>query len=358
MGRSRESGGGGQHASGFARRWRELDASVAGQVASVLLVLAGLVTMASVALPEPTRFNRTAVVLIGAAAASLGAALVALPWRRWSARVSLVLVAPAFVLIGLHNWFGGQDAYRYSIFFLVVFVWVGSFHPRGTSLAVAVPATATYLAPMLVAHAPAYALASTAYAVPIFVVVGEVLAWKTKQVSVLESELREAALHDPLTGLANRRLAVDRLEVMLAAATRSGEFVHVLYVDIDNFKTINDRFGHDAGDAQLCAVASTLAGVVRPPDLVARFAGDEFVIVLTSRDVDAGRRVAERVVAAVHERRFIGGRGMPTVSVGVATSEPGELEIEPLLESADRALYQAKADGRDTLVVATGRGAA
>jgi diguanylate cyclase (GGDEF)-like protein len=208
------------------------------------------------------------------------------------------------------------------------------------------------------AGAPAYALASTAYAVPLFVVVGEVLAWKTEQVNDLESELRQAALYDPLTGLANRRLAVDRLDEMLAAARRSGDLVHVLYVDVDNFKAINDELGHDVGDIQLRAVAATLAEVVRPPDLVARFAGDEFVLAVSSCEPDAGRAVAERIIAAVHARRrtAVGGDepSMPTVSVGVATAERDALSHEAVLRSADQALYDAKSGGRDALVVSPG----
>lgn len=327
-------------------------AASSGRVAALLLVLAGLVTIASVALPAPVGVDRTGVVVVGAAGAALGAVLLTLPWHRWPARASLVLVVPALVLIALHNWFGGDDAYRYSIFFLVVFVWVGTFHRRGTPMLLAFPTAVAYLVPLVLGHAPAFALASAAYAVPLFVIVGEILAWRSSRVASLEAELRAAALHDPLTGLANRRLAVERLDECLARAARSGDYVHVLYMDVDEFKTINDTSGHEAGDNQLVAIARVLSAAVRPSDVVARMGGDEFVVVVEATDGDAGHVVAARIMGAVHEERRGRPDGIPTVSIGVASTAGGAYGADEVLNAADAALYAAKAAGKDGIASA------
>jgi diguanylate cyclase (GGDEF)-like protein len=319
-----------------------------GRVAALLLVLAGFVTMATVGLPEPAGFQRSGVLTVGALGASFGTLLLLLPWHRWSTRVSLVLVAPALVLISLHNWYGGQDPFRYSIFFLVVFVWVGTFHPSGTPAAVAIPTLAAYLGPLLAAHASPSALWSVVYAIPLFVAVGEILAWRSTRVGQLEQELRAAALQDALTGLANRRLMVDRLETALARAARNHSLVHVLYVDVDDFKSINDTFGHECGDNVLVTVAKTLQAAVRAADTVARVAGDEFVVLVESADVAAGEQTANRVLDMLRTATTTGAIcPVPTVSIGVADSGSCAPDPDELLRAADVALYRAKQAGKD-----------
>ena len=321
---------------------------VAGRVAAVLLILAGLVTIASVGLPEPSGFNRSGVLAVGTMGAVLGAVLLLLPWHRWPTRASVVLVAPALVLITLHNWYGGQDPFRYSIFFLVVFVWIGTFHPSGTAALIAIPTTAAYLGPLLAVHASASALSSAVYAVPLFIAVGEILAWRSARVAQLEHELRAAALHDPLTGLANRRLIVDRLDAALARATRSRSLVHVLYVDVDDFKAINDTFGHDCGDRVLVALAETLQAAVRPGDTVGRVAGDEFVVLLESDDPLAGEMAASRVLGMLRTPSPTSSAWLSaTVSIGVANSAECSSDPNELLRAADNALYLAKQAGKD-----------
>jgi diguanylate cyclase (GGDEF)-like protein len=326
-------------------------AGAAGRVAAALLVMAGVVTIGSVGLPEPAGFNRAGVLAVGAIGVALGGLLITIPWQRWSNRASLAIVPPALTMIALHNWFGGEDPFRYSIFFVAVFVWVGTFHRRGTSVVVALPTTVAYLVPLLVAGAPAQALASAAYAVPLFVVVGEILAWRSAGVNQLESELREAALHDPLTGLANRRLVLDRLHAAVARAARSGEFVHVLYLDIDDFKAVNDTFGHDAGDAALVAVAAALTKAVRPSDTVARLGGDEFVVVVESPAPDSGQSTAARISRALQEGLQTNSPSLlPAMSIGIASDRGGSAEPLALLRAADAALYAVKHAHKDRTV--------
>jgi hypothetical protein len=125
----------------------DLNASTSARVAAFLLIAAGAVTISSVLFPRAPGFNAQGVVTVGAIGVVLGLVVLTLPWPRWRPRSSLALVAPALALITFHNLFGGDDPYRYAIFFIVVFVWVGTYHPRGASLALAPVTVAAYLAP-------------------------------------------------------------------------------------------------------------------------------------------------------------------------------------------------------------------
>ncbi|MGZ4168805.1 MAG: putative bifunctional diguanylate cyclase/phosphodiesterase, partial [Solirubrobacteraceae bacterium] len=166
-------------------------------------------------------------------------------------------------------------------------------------------------------------------------------------------QLRHLALHDPLTGLPNRVLAIDRAEQMLARARRADQPIAVLYIDIDGFKHINDTFGHAVGDTFLKAVAGRLETVVRAGDTAARLAGDEFVVLLDSSTLDAGPElVAERVLDVLREPYDLTdeiGRDLSvTASVGVAYGR--DQAAEELLADADVALYAAKEAGRNQYV--------
>ena len=159
-------------------------------------------------------------------------------------------------------------------------------------------------------------------------------------------ELFHRAVHDPLTGLANRVLLVDRLTQALARADRRARDVGVLYVDLDGFKAVNDTWRHAIGDQVLRIVADRLAKVVRPEDTVARFGGDEFVV-LCEELVDAADalQVAQRILEAVARPiRHRAGTCRLGASVGVVLAD-GHSSAEALIERADRAMYVAKARG-------------
>jgi len=168
-----------------------------------------------------------------------------------------------------------------------------------------------------------------------------------------QEELAFLATHDPLTGLPNRTLILDRVEQMLVRSRRSQTPVAALFIDLDNFKSINDTLGHGAGDELLCSVCARLQNVVRDIDALGRLGGDEFVIVAEGMSLDAGPElIAERLLDALgqpFELRDAENRLTVTASVGIATGDRGS--AEELLRDADIAMYRAKWSGKNRYVV-------
>jgi diguanylate cyclase (GGDEF)-like protein/PAS domain S-box-containing protein len=169
----------------------------------------------------------------------------------------------------------------------------------------------------------------------------------------MEEALQSVAQSDPLTGLANRLLFQDRLRQALARARRAGSSVALLYLDLDRFKEVNDSLGHAAGDLLLKDFAARLRAGVRATDTVARFGGDEFVILLEDvKERGQALRVAEKIVAEARQPLMVEGRELvATASIGVAFGDGNAVE-EELLRRADAALYEAKNAGRDGYRVA------
>ena len=163
------------------------------------------------------------------------------------------------------------------------------------------------------------------------------------------------ALHDPLTGLPNRRLLSDRLSFAIAHAHRNKGAMAVMYLDLDGFKQINDTLGHDAGDTLLRAVATRLVAAVRQEDTVARLGGDEFVIVLCDLDhPDSVAKLVSKVIQAVSQPYNIEDRTVcMTASVGVGIYPTHGEDVETLMKGADKALYEAKRTGKNDYRIAT-----
>ena len=164
----------------------------------------------------------------------------------------------------------------------------------------------------------------------------------------------ELAVTDQLTGLHNRRYMAGQLEALMRRAAAGGEPVSVLVIDIDHFKRVNDGFGHDVGDEVLREFAVRLASNVRAIDLPVRHGGEEFVVVMPDTDLEAARRVAERIRLHVAGSPFrvMGGEELLTVtiSIGVATSNGAGDTSNTLLKRADEAVYIAKSQGRNRVI--------
>ena len=175
-----------------------------------------------------------------------------------------------------------------------------------------------------------------------------------EQLEHRQEELAFLATHDPLTGLPNRTLILDRVEQMLARSRRNQTPVAALFVDLDNFKSINDTLGHEVGDELLRAVAARLDGVVRSTDAFGRLGGDEFVVVSEELSLSAGPElIAERLIEALKEPFKLGSdeetRLTVTASIGIASGD--RTAPADLLRDADIAMYRAKWDGKNRYVV-------
>ncbi len=170
----------------------------------------------------------------------------------------------------------------------------------------------------------------------------DVTRWKE-----LEDQLREQAFHDPLTGLANRALYVDRLEHALGRRRHHTKGAAVLFLDLDDFKTVNDTLGHVEGDHLIRQVATRLTETLRPEDTAARLGGDEFALLLEDVDEDQAVSVANRVLAALDRPFDLSERPMRIgTTIGIALSSPDLPTATDMLRAADIAMYAAKDDGK------------
>ena len=297
------------------------------------------------------------------------ASLSSLP-RAWrAALVSLGLVSSSIVLI--HLWNGHIQAH-FHIFLVLALVslyqhWLPFLVVIGTS--VAYHSVAVMIAPASIYNHPdawtqpwRWALIHAAFVLVASIV--SVISWRLHEAANrdlaseiaerknLEDRLIHQAFHDPLTTLANRALFEDRLAHALARGARHPAALAILFLDLDEFKRVNDSLGHGAGDQLLVVVAKRLGACLRPSDTIARFGGDEFAILLEdlSGQPEAAR-VAQRIIVALRAPvRLEGAEVTPSASIGIVLSHNGEESPTTLLRNADIAMYSAKHQGRDGFV--------
>jgi len=165
----------------------------------------------------------------------------------------------------------------------------------------------------------------------------------------MEEKIQHMAYHDSLTGLPNRKLFSDRLGIALAQAQRNKEILGIAMLDLDNFKDVNDTLGHDTGDLLLKEVAERIKAALRKGDTVARFGGDEFVLIIPElKGAEDALQVAQKIADSFHNPFLVGAHQlMVTTSIGIAIYPNDGVEETILLKNADKAMYEVKQTGRD-----------
>jgi len=197
-----------------------------------------------------------------------------------------------------------------------------------------------------------YGLPLSMVAASILIALGVADRLRAQRAALSEAERR--AQIDPLTGVLNRRSLIERLEAACARAKARGLPIALLFIDLDHFKQINDTFGHQAGDACLRAIIDPIHAELRQSDVIGRYGGEEFVVILSSADAVAATPIAQRILERVADVR-VSGFGEPisvTCSIGIAASDTLGIWGEPLLAQADAAVYVAKRSGRNQIHLA------
>jgi diguanylate cyclase (GGDEF)-like protein len=197
------------------------------------------------------------------------------------------------------------------------------------------------------------------YGLPLSMVAGSILialgvADRLRAQRAALSDAERRAQTDPLTGVLNRRSLIERLDAACTRAKARGLPIALLFIDLDHFKQINDTFGHQAGDACLRAIIAPIHAELRQSDVIGRYGGEEFVVILSSADAAVAAPIAQRIVERVAELR-VAGFGAPinvTCSIGIAASDTLGIWGEPLLAQADAAVYVAKRSGRNQIHLA------
>ena len=310
--------------------------------AAVLFVVAGCLGLVSELFLDASA-TRPGSVALNVVAIACGLVIGVAPWERWPDRTALVAVPLAFALLAVGQRVAPGAPSSYGVWFVVVFAWLGFWFPPRTALWFAPLGAASYVAPFIgVASTPQDAIASVAIAIPAGTILGEVIAAKMAAMHQVQRELLEARtlleranLTDDLTGVGNRRRANSLLESL-----QPGDAL--LLLDLDHFKRVNDTYGHAEGDRILSVVGEYLRTAVREADTVARFGGEEFLVVLrgaAGQAVEAG----DRLLRGWRDE----GAGV-TLSAGVAIHRHGRGPSETF-RAVDAALYEAKRLGRDRL---------
>jgi diguanylate cyclase (GGDEF)-like protein len=267
-------------------------------------------------------------------------------------RRALGAVGPFGVAVLAYAMASGGGVGDGAVLYVWPVLWMAYFFGRrGTVLTVACIAVAHGVAVASMPPGAAYAdrWLDTVIGVGVVAVVVNALAERNR---TLVRQLFADARVDALTGLANRRGYGERMAAEVARSHRHGSALALVLFDIDHFKLVNDRYGHDTGDRVLVQVAAVLRSHSRADDIVARLGGEEFAVVLPECDADAAAAFAERVRAGVAAGR--GAVPAITLSAGVAVGT-ATIDAEGLMAEADRALYRAKETGRDRTVVAGSR---
>jgi diguanylate cyclase (GGDEF)-like protein/putative nucleotidyltransferase with HDIG domain len=342
------------------RRWpdsvtRERDAVVNGEMnllvtfLMALFVIGPTLGLISLTLPHAGDANDLGIIAVVAAAYVI-AALIAVWRRRFPQWAFEVVAALGSVLISASIYFSGTNTTTGAFFYLWVVLGSAYFFPRSRVAAQLVVvaigyAVALALKPEVPGMVQAWivAVGTLSVAAGLFVITRE-------HVARLVARLAEAADTDPLTELLNRRGFGRHLELELDRAERFETEVSLIIGDLDHFKTVNDRFGHQTGDAVLVEVGNVLRRHARRIDCVARIGGEEFALVIPNSDAGGAYVTAERLRHRVRDA-LESRHPDVTISFGIASFPNDGESVERLLRSADKSLYAAKTLGRDRTVI-------
>ena len=319
------------------RRVMGSNRSAAARQAGWLFVVAGVIGLVDDVRPGVDA--RVVPIVLDLLVVLVGLLIVQLPWHRWPARWTLVLPLVALANLGVNLSQDLLPASTIGVWLVLVFVWIGQWHAPRTSLLVGPAAALALTVPLLLGEPRSDdVVPAVAVSVPVAVLVGETIARKEAATRAAQAALATANLTDDLTGLGNRRRADALLDSLV-----EGDALAIL--DLDHFKTVNDTYGHERGDEVLHDLGLFLADAVRGVDLVARFGGEEFVVVL---------RAAGPSAPATIERLLEGWRRtepLVTLSAGIAVHGAGR-SVHDTFADADAALYAAKGAGRDRVATA------
>jgi diguanylate cyclase (GGDEF)-like protein len=276
-------------------------------------------------------------------------------WMPLLAKVRLVIavMASAFAGAMLARGYGFSVAGMIVIMLTGPYIAVDSRDLRRTNVAVLVALVPVLLAVPLAPFDKIGTAVFVLLAAGVSTLLGRVLESSNRRAFALERDLHRDARTDALTGLDNRRAMQERGRIELKRAKRSGQPVSVILCDLDHFKNINDKYGHETGDAALTSLAAVLRRALRESDALGRWGGEEFVAILPGTNARGAAEVAERMRAAIANATFAKISERATISLGAASSEqfddPG-MEWDLLIKEADQRLYRAKHLGRNRVV--------
>ncbi len=296
---------------------------------------------------DRTNLRVTAAVTVG-----LGMATILLPWARHPRAVAVLMVATTIALLGVSDHFHRYSSEPaalavYPVFYIMLVTWCGFTVGRGVPSIVAVACVPVLIVTFASTGSTSEGLQCAVVTLPASAMLGEVLAYSLGRTHALVSLEADRRLRDPLTGLANRFQLNVLLDQALARSRRQPEVVSVLFVDLDAFKQVNDSLGHTAGDDLLVQAARRMIEVVRVNDTVARFGGDEFLVLLEGTTVAETDAVARRLIDSLSQP-FLCGPNQARIgaSIGAVVTSGLSETCETLLKKADIAMYRAKSNGR------------
>ena len=314
-----------------------------------------LITAIAMIAPHSPQTNVLGFALLGAAQLAMALTLLVLPRALGTSWIPGTVVATSIATVSAAVFFNGErvggPATLNEFFYVWPALYVGYFF-RGRGVVVSIALIALAYAGTLAAIDVEPSGAITRWMVIVSVAGGAAVALRTirGQVDRLIGQLRELARTDPLTGLANRREFEARFEAELARARRSGAPFVLVLGDIDFFKRLNDRHGHQAGDEALRAVGQALVQCTRRADVCARVGGEEFALLLPETTAVSAEVVVDRVRERLTTLPISGDDDVLTLSFGLVEFPTAGSTMRELMHAADIALYDAKEAGRDRVV--------